>query len=244
MKKPEGTGYEVSMGVVDLQVDLEFYTKLGFTRFDGGDKVYGDEGSYPWAALTDGRVSLGLHQEGNAIINSLPYLTYFAEDLSGFYEALESAGVKFEKTQRGENDILDYFLIMSPDGVGVNYHRIKVESSHSGADKPSTATCGTFGELAIHIKAIEASKRFWTAVGFELVHEDTTPWNWCLMKDNLITLGLHAANDFTEAGLTYFDDDIKSRVHELEAKGLTIEKGEDFKMRSPSGQQIFLFQNE
>ncbi len=64
------------------------------------------------------------------------------------------------------------------------------------------------------------------------------------MKDNPITLGLHEANDFTEAGLTYFDDDIKSRVHELEAKGLTIESGEDFKMRSPSGQQVFLFQNE
>ena len=108
MPKPAGTSHsilgsfgEMSINTDSLQASVDFWEKLDFIP------TYQSNKTYPWALLSDGTLTLGLHQTKDF---SDPALTYFAPDIAVRVDALERAGVPLQRL-RNEGAVLT-----APDG--------------------------------------------------------------------------------------------------------------------------------
>jgi hypothetical protein len=74
---------EVAFPVEDLERSVTLLQKVGF------EKKRGEELPYPWAAVSDGLVSLGLYQSQDL---KMPALVYHSEDLDERLESLRQEG--------------------------------------------------------------------------------------------------------------------------------------------------------
>lgn len=99
---------EFSIPVKDMKASVEFYARLGFERV-GGD----DENPYPWAAVKDGLMIIGLHQSSEF---GSPMITYFASDMADRIEALKKEGLELINEHPDEEGRIVYAAAPSPDG--------------------------------------------------------------------------------------------------------------------------------
>jgi len=102
---------ELALPVADLNESIGFWGKLGFasiSRF---------ESPYPWAIISDGLSTIGLHQTKNF---TEPAITFFAADMKEKIETLRSAG--FGPLQNAENK--SSFTITSPENVKINLFKL------------------------------------------------------------------------------------------------------------------------
>ena len=76
---------ELAHPVIDLDISVDFWHKLGFTSVSRFDTPY------PWAIVTDGLSVVGLHQSDHF---SYPAITYFAADMGARINRLTRAGIK------------------------------------------------------------------------------------------------------------------------------------------------------
>jgi catechol 2,3-dioxygenase-like lactoylglutathione lyase family enzyme len=75
---------EFSIPVKDLNKSLEYWKGLGF------ESKSINESPYPWAIVTDGMNTLGLHETSDF---EKPAITYFAPDMAGRIKKLKESGV-------------------------------------------------------------------------------------------------------------------------------------------------------
>ncbi len=78
-----GRFLELSLATPDIQASLDFYAKLGFSQAEVGDAW-----AHPYAVVTDGRISLGLHQQAMPA----PSMTFVKPDLLKHLSVLKSWG--------------------------------------------------------------------------------------------------------------------------------------------------------
>ena len=92
--KTAGMFGELAQPVVDLDVSIAFWEKIGFmvlSRFSS---------PYPWAILSDGLGIIGLHQSTHF---DFPAITFFAADMKTKIENLKAAGLENFKERGGAN---------------------------------------------------------------------------------------------------------------------------------------------
>jgi hypothetical protein len=92
---------EYSLGIDDLDFSAAYWQEFGFALRHRAEEPY------PWAILSDGLLTLGLHetQEFDG-----PTLTYFAPDMKERVERLAAAGVPVKATPMGGT------TVFAPDG--------------------------------------------------------------------------------------------------------------------------------
>jgi catechol 2,3-dioxygenase-like lactoylglutathione lyase family enzyme len=133
-----GRFLEFSLCTPDIQASLDFYGKLGFS-----EAQVGETWTHPYGVVTDGRISLGLHQ------SSLqePTLTFVKPGLLKHLEVLESRGIEFQYRRLG-NDIFNEVAWKDPDGQMLRLIEARTfsPSKRSGTE---TSHCGYFTELAL-----------------------------------------------------------------------------------------------
>ena len=100
-----GRFLEFSLCTPDIQASLDFYGKLGFSEAQAGETW-----THPYAVVTDGRICLGLHQQGPAET----ILTFVKPGLLRHLEVLESRGIEFEYRRLG-NDIFNEVAWRDPE---------------------------------------------------------------------------------------------------------------------------------
>ena len=174
-----------------------------------------------WVAVTDGTNRLLLTEAEE------PYrsLTYYASDMSERAEELDKRGILFI----GEDP-----------------------SSLPEIDAGYTFPAGKFGEYSVAVADLPAALSFWDDLGFERLHESTSPYPWAIVGDGLIVLGLHQTSEWEGEALTYFSPEMREHIAQMKEHGFTFEEemaGKDgivtgAILRTPAGQQIFLFEGE
>jgi predicted lactoylglutathione lyase len=97
---------EFAHPVADLQLSVSFWEKLGFTVLSEITSPY------PWAIMSDGMVTLGLHQSNHF---SYPAITFFAKDMKDKIEKLKSEGLKNYTSPGGAN-----IIVTTPEDQHIN----------------------------------------------------------------------------------------------------------------------------
>lgn len=194
---------------------VEAYTALGLAELPVADVV-----AAPYAALTDGRISLGLHDRG---VDG-PTPTFVRPDLARHVAALETLGVEFDFLELGDEQF-HRAGFTAPNGIGVVLLEARTFAPAPPGQAPAVPACGEFAELSIATGSLEASAEFWTALGF--VRADPlpgTPHQCVRLHGAGLALGLHETARFRSA-LTFRAASLAARAEYLRAKGFELRAG-------------------
>jgi predicted lactoylglutathione lyase len=118
--------FSLSLTVKDIKVSLDFYEKLGFTKFHG-------DIDQKWLILQNGDVTIGLFEgmfEKN-IMTFNPGWDDNAEEVNPFTDVrdiqkdLQEKGIEFIQTVEESSEGPGNFIIMDPDGnpIMLDQHR-------------------------------------------------------------------------------------------------------------------------
>jgi catechol 2,3-dioxygenase-like lactoylglutathione lyase family enzyme len=192
-----GRFLEFSLATPDIQASLDFYTKLGFSQAEVGDAW-----PHPYAVVTDGRISLGLHQEAIPA----PAMTFIKPDLLKHLNSLEALGLEFEYRRLG-NDVFNEVGWFDPSGQLIRLIEARTfsPSKRIGTD---TSRCGYFMEIALPTSNLEASKSYWEQFGFVGMDEtdDRLPHVTC--TSDYVDLGLYDPSHLRRSTLRFEVDDV------------------------------------
>ncbi len=101
-----GTFGELSINTDNLKASLLFWDKLGFRQ------TMTSERPYSWSILTDGVITIGLHQTA---ILSAPALSYFAANVAERLEQLERNSIPIMHELRNESGVIEGAILCAPD---------------------------------------------------------------------------------------------------------------------------------
>jgi predicted lactoylglutathione lyase len=258
-----GTSSQITIGTQDVQASWVLYQKIGFT------KVAEDTTPNNWMQITDNSTLILLNEDGMAYMG----ITYFAPDMRERVATLEKAGINFvhktdtlsntDKTAMDTSAGFFQAIFASPDGFYVSL--IQYDSGQTGkgdritlAEVPESewqnmpnpnAKIGIFGELCVPVKDLQTSIAFWESLGFTSQVFDK-PYPWAIMNDGLNIVGLHQTADFATPAITYFAQDMGTRIKALQAEGVdSLEvfggtggnNDSNMILHTPEGQRFFLF---
>src|SRR3974390_2813214 len=90
-----GRFLELSVPSARILESWQFYQRLGFTP-----AIVGEIWPHRYSVVTDGRLALGLHDEGGV---RATLLTYVLPELARHLPALEALGIEFDRRQLGDD---------------------------------------------------------------------------------------------------------------------------------------------
>jgi catechol 2,3-dioxygenase-like lactoylglutathione lyase family enzyme len=202
-----GRFLEISMRASDIPASLAFYESLGFVQAPVGDAL-----DHPYAVVTDGRLSLGLH--GREFES--PALTWVQPGLASHASRLEALGVEFTRTRLGE-DALHELGFRDPSGQAVTV--LEARTFSPPAISPThQSRLGYFEEFGLPTPDLERSARFWEALGFVAFEPVRVPFARVVVTGRDLNLGLYDV-DLRAPVLAFSDADLASRVDALREQG-------------------------
>jgi predicted lactoylglutathione lyase len=226
-----GTYVEIKLKSKNIDKSMSFYEYLGFRKI--GDDV-----------MTDGSINIRLSDENF----TNPTLSYMGTKDDMVQAIFKNQKQSANKVQNAE------FKSLNGLTVSINRDKSKVKMP---AGTPVTRTpisrLGKFGEFSIPVKDVAKAIMFWAKLGFEPLHIAKIPYQYSIMSDGLIVIGLHQSGDFDDFTFTYFANDMQARVADLAEEGLDMKPMksdvdatiyENAWFLSPEGQQFFLFKGE
>jgi catechol 2,3-dioxygenase-like lactoylglutathione lyase family enzyme len=231
----------------DLEKSLAYYKRLGFSE------VFRADWPFPWIQISDGVLLIMLRLEQKPYIA----LTYYVKNIEKVVADLEETAIIFAQKPK-KDDLIQRYLLHSPDGLNISLVNIIEGFSQPPGPgmlqmpphdyfKPETyvnKTCGLFGEFAHPVANLEESLQFWQKLGFALVSKFSSPYPWAIISDGLSIVGLHQSDHFSFPAITYFAADMKEKIANLIAGGLTdyTDQGpSNIVLATPEDQHIFLF---
>jgi catechol 2,3-dioxygenase-like lactoylglutathione lyase family enzyme len=234
-----GIAMNYMTGIADLAASRAFYQAVGFRTIDSGQEPY------PWAQLTDGQLVVGLHQDGHLYRG----LAYFGRGMAAQAAALEEAGVPMPV--RNERPDGFFQAILLPEST-LPVSLIEFAAATPPAARQPNPRLGVLGELALAVPDLSQAIAKWGLLGFEVRHRESIGdhYQWAILSDGLLPLGLHQTADFSGPALTYFAPDMEQRLQQLAAAGVEIsnpmpdEEGHvrNAIVQAPDGQEWFFFE--
>ncbi len=243
-----GNRMYILRNVENLEKSAIFYEDLGFTKLEQNVEL---ESKIQFIIYTDGRLNLMLVQ-GNQSSTSL---LYFNDEFDIAITKFEELGIQSQAT-----NILDSTkvtssetIIKSPNDVNVIIRKDKFNEKHKVNPKQdeSLLDWGTFGEFSVPVKDFEQAEKFWNSLGFTTTFKDVNPYQWGILFDGLLILGLHQTTDYdniAQQSITYFHPQMDEKIRMLQLKGFEFEKFSEGSIETgqavltaPDGLKIFLF---
>jgi len=208
----------------DLDSSIALYEKIGFL------KISSNVMPTPWALLSDGSLLIMMRKDSVKYVG----LTYYVTNIEEKAKQLEKNGIKFTQKPK-EDDLIKRYYFKSPDGLNI------MLASHVGLFKQPTGVtmlemnpialqsesqypnkqCGAFGEFCHPVADLNSSIEYWKKLGFEVKSQMSQPYQWAILSDGLMLIGLHQTNNFSYPAVTYFGVNTENRVKELKGKGVT-----------------------
>jgi hypothetical protein len=173
-----GRFLELSLPAPRILESWEWYRRVGFVP--ATDREVWRHRS---AVLTDGRIALGLHEEGL----EEPLLTWVLPGLATAVRRLTDDGIEFESLVLGDEAFHEVRL-RAPDGHG---GRLVEARTFSMPSEPVPAPLGWFEEVALPVRNLGAARDWWERAGFVAVGEGESPWPWVTLTSDTLNLALH-----------------------------------------------------
>jgi catechol 2,3-dioxygenase-like lactoylglutathione lyase family enzyme len=202
-----GRFLEVSVRAPDILASLAFYESLGFVQ-----ARVGDTRTHPYAVITDGRLSLGLHT--NEFLS--PALTWVHPDLAPHAADLEALGIELDFSWLGEN-ALHEIGFRDPSGQQVTLIEARTFSSPPATDlQPSSI--GYFEEYGMSVADLARTTAFWDSLGFVAFDPEHVPFTRVVASHRDLNLGLYDT-DLRNPVLTFSDAQMPERIAMLRDQG-------------------------
>jgi len=230
-----GRFLEVSVHTPNALESMQFYQRLGFTAAAAGDTW-----SHPYGVVTDGRVSIGLHQyEFDS-----PSITFVKPDLWRHLEPLEKLGIEFDFRKLGEN-VFNEAGFRDPNGLRVTL--LEARTFSPPAVDCDESLCGYFAELGVPTQDAEASTRFWERLGFVGMEAQGARFRRISLTSDFIDLGLYESRDIQQPVLAFVDPQMSDRIERIVQRGVEparlpkgLDKGSNAMFIAPEGTPLLL----
>jgi catechol 2,3-dioxygenase-like lactoylglutathione lyase family enzyme len=205
-----GRFLEFSIATADIRASADFYGRLGFSQLQVGEAW-----PHPYAALTDGRITLGLHQ---AAIPA-PSLTFVRPNLIKHLDALERLGVAPDFRRLG-NDVFNELGWHDPSGHLI---RLIEARTFSPSKRSSTAgsLCGYFTEIALPTPDVAGTKDYWERFGFVGLDDSDAPLPHVSCTSDHLDLGLYDPAHLRQPTLVFDPGEVSGTVAKLADAGIS-----------------------
>lgn len=202
-----GRFLELTLRAPRILESWQFYQRLGFTP-----ATVGETWSHGYAVITDGRISVGLHDA--EVLQ--PALTFVRPDLARHVAALEALGVEFERCALGE-DQFNEAAFAAPDGQLV---RLLEARTFSPPARPPMSALGWFEEYAVPVADLGRAREGWERLGFVTTSELEDPWPRLALTSDTLDVGLHRTREIEAPTLVFECDDLDELRARLAAAGI------------------------
>lgn len=202
-----GRFLEVSVQAPDILESLAFYESLGFMQARVGDLR-----NHPYAVVTDGRLSLGLH----ACEMASPVLTWVHPDLAPHAAELEALDIELDYSRLGE-DAMHEIGFRDPTGQRIMLVEARTFSSPA-ASELRASSLGYFEEFGMPVPDLARASAFWDSLGLIAFEPERVPFTRIVASHRDLNLGLYDT-DLRDPVLTFSSPQMPGRIVELRDKG-------------------------
>lgn len=235
-----GTPTRLVVSCKNVIESLTWWSRIGF-RPAGVPSVRPDSA----ITLTDGQITITLIKDPLP----LPILMYATDNIRGLKDSLEALQIATTSDVKGPS--LGEVRLVSPNGVHLAV-RPMIDEPYVPVIGDSNILCGKLTELSIGTSYIKREVTFWEKLEFTSKRSGTTPYNFNLMTDGTITVGMHENREIPSLSLTYFAKDMRERIDRLRKSGITFTEEipaadgtiGNVIMESPEGMRVMLFEGE
>jgi hypothetical protein len=229
-----GNFLEISIHCPEVRESMEFYRRLGL-----GLAVTNDIWRHQYAAVTDGKVALGLH----AYDFPSPSLTWVHPGLASYLPRLVDAGIEFEFLKTGEEEFHEVGF-RDPDGQMITV--LEARTFSPPESPPDSPVIGYFQEYRFPVRATKDSAAFWEPLGFvAIAGDDDGP---LVLTSDGIDLCVHEGRPAAPL-LVYASLDLGATTAELVSRGVVGRPSEDpvtggdaVELTAPEGSRILIVQ--
>jgi catechol 2,3-dioxygenase-like lactoylglutathione lyase family enzyme len=208
-----GRFHEVSVHAPDLIESLAFYERLGFAQVTTGEAF-----PYPYAAVADGRLAIGLH--GRELPKS-PLLAFVLPGLREELEALERRGIGILDRRLGD----DVFNEASLEAAGQPIRLLEARThSPSSLGPVETSQLGWFEEILLPVADLKQAEAEWERLGFVPAEEGDEPLPHIGLTSDSLNVALLRAGSLRSPALLFTDADMPARIAKLGEAGFEFSR--------------------
>jgi len=199
-----GSFHEFSVATEDVRAAVEFYERLGFTQATTTDTF-----SHLYGVLTDGRLSIGLHQrQGQS-----PTLTFVRPEIARCLPAFDAAGVHLTRCHTGD-EVFNEIGFDDPFGNAVAVLEARTYSPVARGTA-EVSLCGEFAEVSLPVTDFAAAQVFWEALGFVAAGEVEAPYPHLPLTSDRLNISFHRLRVCERAMLVFRDTAMPARIARL-----------------------------
>jgi len=203
-----GRFHEVSVYAPDPAESLAFYERLGFAQVTTGEAF-----PYPYAAVGDGRLTIGLH--GRELPQS-PLIAFVLPDLSEELKAIEHRGIEVLERRLGE----DVFNEARIEAAGQSIRLLEARTHSPPPFGPGeTSRLGWFEEFALPVADMKRAEADWERLGFVPAEEGEEPYPHIGLTSDSLNVALLRAGSLRSPALVFTDADMPARIAKLTQSG-------------------------
>lgn len=199
-----GQFFELSVPTEDIQESLEFYLRLGFTEIPVNDIR-----DHYYAAVTDGRIAIGLHGDGFDEIA----LSFVWPDVARQVREFEDAGHELTFVRLG--DAFHEAELNSPDGHALRILEARTFSRRGYADT-DVPTIGKITEVSLRSDDFRASSAFWQVAGLDADEDPGVDDEFMTLRAPGIVIGLRDDIRWHDPLLRFRSDDFEQTIAALD----------------------------
>jgi hypothetical protein len=190
-----GRFLEISLPAPRILESWQFYQRLGFTT-----AIVGETWSHRYSVVTDGRLVIGLHDDGAV---TAPQLSYVLPELARQLKAIEALGIEFDRRQLAD-DTFNEAVFTTPEGQQV---RLMEARTFSPPDHPPLSRLGWFEEYALPVGNLEDARGYWERLGFVTAAEGEEPWPHLSLTSDTLDVGLYLTRELPRPTLVFSTED-------------------------------------
>lgn len=232
-----GRFLEFSVRTPNILESLHFYKTLGFMEF-----VIGDVWTHKYAVVSDGELSIGLHEREFAS----PAITFVQQDLAKHARSMADHGFDFSYLQLGE-DTFNELGFADRDGHMVTM--LEARTFHASDEPEKDSLCGSWFELTLPTRDTLRSAQFWAPIAPTLLAMREEPTTHMRFDADGAPLGLSESIALEAPSLCFKCPDRQALMEHLEQNGMDFEKFPGFEgafvaIRAPEGTTLYAFDED
>jgi hypothetical protein len=233
---------ELSVSAASVAAALEFYESLGFVQASVGDAW-----SHPYAVVTDGRATLGLHGLSDP---AEPRLTFVTPDLRTRLDELARTGIEIE---RARLDDVSLNKAEFRDPTGLHVRLLEARTFSPPAIEPVfESELGYFEGYVAGATDLAEAGQFWERLGFVAflqADDDAPPRLVASHRDVNVTF---VDADLASPMLCFSANDMPQRITRLRERGHVfaprvprpLQQEQAAVLHAPDAVQVLLVQSE
>ncbi len=235
-----GRFLEISLATDDIAVSVTFYEQLGFRQLPCTDAW-----SWPYCALSDGRLCLGLHQYTEPRVA----LCFVRPGLTEAMQALEFSGFIPHSRQLGFDD---FHRLGLRDPGGQELSLLEARTCSPDSEGYRETQCGYFAGFSMPVANPDVTSDYWARSGFIAHDEETLPYPHRPLTSNNLNLRLHKPRALPQPALIFTAHDMRERLIRCREQELPLARRLPFGLDpeangllvTPEGTQLLLLESE